>query len=412
MLRLGAVPMRDCTLLERAHQIVVHPAYQQIGHSSLLRRCSDSEDIIVRQRHQAWVSRLPFIHLRFLRSPQLNAVETTELAPGYRIPRIVRGGWQLAGGHGEVDRARAVDDIAAFVDAGLDTVDGADIYTGVEAIYGDFNARRRSAGQPLLQVHTKCVPDHDDLARVDAAYIRRIVERSLQRLRTERLDLVQFHWWDYRVPGMTGAALALAALQREGLIRLVGGTNFDTPQTRALRDAGVPLASMQVQYSLLDRRPARSLAATGVPLLCYGTLAGGFFSERWLGAPDPGAELSNRSLIKYKLVIDDFGGWSAFQALLRACKTIADRHGTNIAAVATRWVLDQPGVAAAIVGARYADHLQQTLAVFGLRLEAQDHALLAPILAAHPGPEGDSYSLERDKTGRHGRIMKYNLNKS
>ena len=61
-------------------------------------------------------------------------IETVELAPGYRIPRIVRGGWQLAGGHGEVDRERAVRDIAAFVDAGLNTFDCADIYTGVEAI--------------------------------------------------------------------------------------------------------------------------------------------------------------------------------------------------------------------------------------------------------------------------------------
>lgn len=339
-------------------------------------------------------------------------IETYELAPGYRIPRIVRGGWQLAGDHGAVDRQRAVQEIAAFVDAGLNTVDGADIYTGVEAIYGDFNALRRAAGQPPLQVHTKCVPDYDDLPRVDAAYIRRIVERSLQRLRVERLDLVQFHWWDYHVPGCTEAALALSALQREGLIRLVGGTNFDTPHTAALREAGVALASMQVQYSLLDRRPEHGLLALGVPLLCYGTLAGGFFAERWLGAPEPGSELTNRSLIKYKLVIDDFGGWAAFQQLLQALKAIGDKHGVGIATVATRWVLDRPGVAAAIVGARYADHLAQTLAVFRLRLDAEDHARLAPILAAHPGPAGDTYSLERDKTGRHGRIMKYNLNKS
>ena len=338
-------------------------------------------------------------------------IEHFELAPGYRIPRIIRGGWQLAGDHGAVDRERAVAEIAAFVDAGLDTVDGADIYTGVEDLYGDFNARRRAAALAPLQVHTKCVPDFDDLARVDAGYIRRIVERSLQRLRIDRLDLVQLHWWDYRVPGAVDAALALAALQREGLIRLVGGTNFDTPQTAAIRDAGVPLASMQVQYSLLDRRPERSLVALGVPLLCYGTLAGGFFSERWLGAPRPGAELSNRSLIKYLLVIEDFGGWDAFQALLRALKTIGDRHGVGLATVATRWVLDRPGVAAAIVGARYADHLDDTLAVFGLQLDDADHALLAPLLAAHAGSEGDTYSLERDKGGRHGRIMKYNLNK-
>lgn len=358
----------------------------------------------------------------------MSAIETTELAPGYRIPRIVRGGWQLAGDHGAVDRERAITEIGAFVDAGLNTVDGADIYTGVEALYGEFNARRRTSRAPSggapLQVHTKCVPDHDDLPRVDAPYVRRIVTRSLQRLNVERLDLVQFHWWDYAVPGWIEAAQALAALQREGLIAQLGGTNFDTPHTRALLDAGVPLVAMQSQYSLLDRRAEHGFAAMGaqrgVQLLCYGTLAGGFFSERWLGAVEPGTQLSaelgaaltNRSLIKYKLVIDDFGGWAAFQQLLQVLKAIADRHGVRIATVATRWVLDRPGVAAAIVGARYADHLADTLAVFRLKLDAQDHTLLAPILAAHPGPEGDTYTAERDKNGRHGRIMKYNLNKT
>ena len=97
------------------------------------------------------------------------SVQSVELAPGYRIPRVIRGGWQLAGDHGPVDRARAVQEIGAFVDAGLNTVDGADIYTGVEALYGEFNAQRRAAGKPLLQVHTKFVPDYDDLAHVDAA---------------------------------------------------------------------------------------------------------------------------------------------------------------------------------------------------------------------------------------------------
>ena len=343
-------------------------------------------------------------------------MQTVELAPGYRIPRVIRGGWQLAGDHGPVDRARAVQEIGAFVDAGLNTVDGADISTGVEALYGEFNSQRRAAGHPLLQVHTKFVPDYDDLARVDATYARRIVQRSLQRLNTERLDLVQFHWWDYRVPGLVQAALALRELQREGLIAHLGGTNFDSAHTLDMLEAGVPLVSMQVQYSLLDRRPAHALAAAGarhgMQLLCYGTLAGGFFSERWLDQPDPGESLTNRSLIKYRLVIEDFGGWAVFQTLLQVLKTIADRHGVRIATVATRWVLDQPGVAAAIVGARYADHLAQTLAVFALKLDAEDHARLAPLLAAHPGPDGDTYTLERDKSGRHGRIMKYNLNKS
>lgn len=343
-------------------------------------------------------------------------IQTRELAPGYVIPRVIRGGWQLAGDHGPVDRERALSEMASFVAAGLNTVDGADIYTGVEEMYGEFNRRRMAAGQGRLQVHTKFVPDLADLDRVDAAYVRRIITRSLQRLRMERLDLVQFHWWDYAVPGLVEAALALEALRREGLIARIGGTNFDSTQTAAMLDAGVPLVSMQIQYSLLDRRPAGALAALcaerGMQLLCYGTLAGGFFSERWLGQAEPTSGLTNRSLIKYKLVIDEFGGWGAFQALLRLLSDIGRRHGVGIATVATRWVLEQPAVAAAIVGARYADHIEPMLAVFRLQLDRADLAAIDDILAAHPGPAGDTYTLERDKTGRHGRIMKYNLNKT
>ena len=340
---------------------------------------------------------------------------TIELAPSYTIPRIVRGGWQLAGGHGEVREDEALADMQAFVDAGLNTFDCADIYTGVEALYGRFNAQRRAAGLPPLQVHTKFVPDFDDLARVDEAYVRRIVQRSLQRLQLPALDLVQFHWWDYAVPGCVAAARHLVTLQQEGLVRHIGGTNFDSAHTAALLEAGVPLVSMQVQYSLLDRRPEAALVPLaqrhGMQLLCYGALAGGFLTDAWLGAPAPG-ELSNRSLVKYALIIEDFGGWAAFQQLLQTLRRIADRHRTSIAAVATRWVLQRPGVAAAIVGARYARHLADTLAVFSFALDAQDEAELAPLLAAHPGPVGDTYALERDKLGRHGRIMKYNLNKT
>jgi aryl-alcohol dehydrogenase-like predicted oxidoreductase len=348
-------------------------------------------------------------------SAVLSPVETVELAPGYRIPRVIRGGWQLAGDHGPVERERAISDMGVFLDAGLNTVDGADIYTGVEDMYGAFNAGRSAAGLPRMQVHTKFVPDYGDLATVDAAYVRRIITRSLSRLRAERLDLVQFHWWDYGVPRYVETAQALYALQQEGLIARIGGTNFDAAHAAEIMAAGVPLVSMQSQYSLLDRRPAAALAAlgarTGMQLLCYGTLAGGFLSAQWLGRPEP-QDISNRSLVKYKLIIDEFGGWAAFQELLRALQAIAGRRGVSLSSVAVRWVLEQPGVAAAIVGARYADRLASTLEVFRFALDSADHALLQPILDAHPGPGGEVYALERDKNGRHGRIMKYELNKT
>ena len=73
-------------------------------------------------------------------------------------------------------------------------------------------------------------------------------------------------------------------LQQEGKIELLGGTNFDTPHTSELLAAGVPLASMQVQYSLLDARPEHGLVGLcrerDMHLLCYGSVAGGFLSDR------------------------------------------------------------------------------------------------------------------------------------
>jgi aryl-alcohol dehydrogenase-like predicted oxidoreductase len=345
-------------------------------------------------------------------------VERTELAPGYGISRLIRGGWQLAGGHGDVDRDRAIADMAAFVDAGVTTFDCADIYTGVEEMIGAFRAEllrgRGAEALGRLKVHTKCVPDYDLLGRLKKSDLEATIDRSLLRLKTERLDLVQFHWWSYAAPGMIEAALWLKELAEAGKIDRIGGTNFDTASTRAMLEAGVPLVSMQVQYSLLDPRPGNGLtdlcAEAGLKLLCYGTVAGGFLSSRWLGQPDPGADFANRSLVKYKLVIDDFGGWDLFQELLRALDGIARRHAVSLTAVATRWTLDRPHVAGVIVGARYAEHLADNLAVFRFALDDADSAAIDAVLAKRMGPLGDVYALERDKDGRHGRIMKYDLN--
>jgi aryl-alcohol dehydrogenase-like predicted oxidoreductase len=337
------------------------------------------------------------------------SIETIELRPGYRIARLIKGGWQLAGGHGDIDKAAALDDMKAYVDAGLFTFDCADIYTGVEEMIGsllhDIRAR--------LKVHTKFVPDLDILSTITRAHVERIIDRSLHRLRLERLDLVQFHWWNYDVSNDVQTALWLADLQREGKIDLVGGTNFDTAHTAALFDAGVKLASMQVQYSLLDDRPARGMsdlcARHGMKLLCYGTVAGGFLSERWLGQPEPSEPLHNRSLTKYKLIVDDIGGWDWFQALLQTLARIGAKHGRSIGTVASRYVLGLPHVAAAIVGVRSRAHLAEHAAMFDFALDAEDRAHIATILSQRQTLPGDVYALERDRHGRHGSIMKYNL---
>jgi aryl-alcohol dehydrogenase-like predicted oxidoreductase len=307
-----------------------------------------------------------------------------------------------------------------FVDAGITTFDCADIYTGVESLIGQYLGRLRERAGPTavdrIQLHTKFVPDLDTLATLSQADVERAINRSLRRLGVDRLDVVQLHWWDYRIGRVIDVARWLDTLRRAGKIRHLGLTNFDAAHVRTLHRAGLPVVSHQVQYSVLDRRPAGAMAETcahaGIGLLGYGVLAGGFLSERHLGQPPPAPPLENRSLVKYRLIIDEFGGWDLFQDVLRTLNTIAQRRGVGIGAVAIRWVLDQPQVAGVIVGARHARHLDDIRAACALELTDADRAAIAAVQARSSGPTGDVYALERVPGGRHAAIMRYALNRN
>lgn len=361
-------------------------------------------------------------------------VPRVELAPGYSVPQVIHGAWQLSAGHRGAadmpDREEAVQGLLRLAEAGFDTFDCADIYTGVEKLLREvLRAWRRRGGEraaPALRVHTKLVPDLAALPGLDRRYVERVVERSLRRLGVERLDLVQLHWWDWSIRGYVEAAGWLDDLRRAGKVRLVGATNFDAERLAEVLDAGVPVVSNQVQHSVIDRRPEGALAELaerrGVALLGYGALAGGFLTDRWLGAPEPpngikaparapATALPNRSLTKYRLILDEFGPWQLFQDLLQTLARIGRRHRAPLAAVALRAALDRPGAAAAILGATGAHHLPDTLQGLDLHLDAQDRATLEAVLARAQGPAGPVYALERDKKGPHAAIMRYDLNR-
>ena len=336
------------------------------------------------------------------------AVPRRELASGCAVPRIICGCWQLARGHRQAtpDPDAAVRQLQRLVEAGLDTFDCGDIYLGVEELLG-----RLIAVAPGVRVHTKFVPDLDELPRLGRRHVERVVDRSLRRLGVERLDLVQLHWWDYRVRRYLETAVWLDEQRRAGKIRWLGATNFDVPRLAEIVAAGVPLVAHQVQYSLLDRRPERGMVELcrehGIHLLAYGTLAGAFLTGRYLDRPDPEPPLANRSLVKYRLIIAELGGWSRFQTLLGSLGAIAARHDVSIANVAVRWALERPGVAAAIVGAFDAAHLADNLRVFAFELDGEDRRRLAPF--ADAGPPGDVYAVERVRQGPHGAIIRYDL---
>jgi aryl-alcohol dehydrogenase-like predicted oxidoreductase len=346
-------------------------------------------------------------------------VPRVEISPGYSISRLICGGWQLAEGHNpRVVLEDSAEAILTSIEQGVDTFDCADIYTGVEALFGEIRPRIvKRYGAALarsVKVHTKFVPDLDRLATIDRDYVRSIIERSLTRLRVETLDLVQFHWWDFNIPGYVQTAQMLQELQAEGKIRLIGVTNFDTRHLSELLEAGVPVATHQLQYSLLDMRPENGMAAlceeNGISMLCYGTLAGGFISDRFLGAthaPDPP---ENRSQTKYSLIIEEFGGWGAFQRFLETVRMVADKHGATIANVAEEYILSCPQVAAIIVGSQRPSHISENRRTFSVELDAEDLSTLRIARGSSSWRGGEVYDLERVPGGRHAAIMKYNLN--
>ena len=305
------------------------------------------------------------------------------------VCRILNGMWQVSGAHGAIDPEAALRSMFDYTDAGLTTWDLADHYGPAEDFIGEFRRRLASArGEEALaeiQAFTKWVPSPGPMTR---QIVEGNVDISRRRMGMERLDLLQFHWWDYRDSRYLEALSHLSGLRDEGQLRALALTNFDTQRMRDIADHGIRIVSNQVQYSLIDRRPEVAMAALcreqGNSLLAYGTLCGGLLSDRYLGQPEPtpGA-LNTASLRKYKQMIDAWGGWSLFQELLTALRAIADRYDATIANVAVRYVLDRPAVAGVIVGARLgvAEHITDNLRVFGIQLDDEDLAAIEAVLS-------------------------------
>lgn len=320
--------------------------------------------------------------------------DTIALSDRLTIRRALVGLWQVADieKDGDVmDPELGADHLAAYADAGFDTFDMADHYGSAELITGAFLKRGKTA-----TVCTKWCPVP---GRMTADVVRAGVQERLDRLGVDRVDLLQFHWWSFEHPAWLDALHEMAELREDGLIGEIGLTNFDAAHLHLALADGIPIVSNQVPCSLLDRRATGPLskvcARWGVKLLCYGTLQGGFLSEKWLGQPEP-TDITDWSKMKYKRFIDTAGGWDAYQIVLKAAAEVAHKHDVSIANVATRWVLENDAVAGVIIGARLGEarHSDDNLKLFQFSLDAEDHACLNAAFDATtplPGDCGDEY---------------------
>lgn len=332
---------------------------------------------------------------------------------GYTFNRVINGCWQLSAEHclqGQLDYKDALHAFHMLVDQGFTTFDCADIYTGAEELLGQFVNELKASGnyqEEMIQIHTKFVPDKDVLPVINMKYTEGIVDRSLKRMNREALDLVQFHWWDFNIPGMMETAFDLVELQKKGKIRNIGMCNMDTERMKMMVEAGIPVVSNQAQYSVFDRRPERSLLEYskehGIHTFCFGTLAGGFLDERYMGKEYKAPE--TRSQVKYMQIIEDSLGWEGMQKLLPVLKGIADAHNVSIANVAVQYILRQPSVGAVMVGTRNSKHVESNRRTLEFDLTQEEMDIIRNFINQYPTPEGDCYDLERNSPRYKGIIL-------
>ncbi|MBW4638064.1 MAG: aldo/keto reductase [Gloeocapsa sp. UFS-A4-WI-NPMV-4B04] len=310
-----------------------------------------------------------------------------QLVSDLNICRILNGMWQVSGAHGRIDRKAAIQSMFDYMDAGFTTWDLANHYGPAEEFIGEFRrqliATRGEAALSHLQAFTKWVPRPGKMTK---KLVEENINISRKRMGVDSLDLLQFHWWEYRDHNYLDALKYMAELREEGKIKHLALTNFDTQHLKIIVDNGIKIVSNQVQFSVIDRRPEVQMSQVcqqhDIKLLAYGTLCGGFLADKYLGTEPRGGELTTASLKKYKNMINAWGGWNLFQELLSTLKTIAQKHGVSIPNVAVRYVLDRPAVAGAIIGARLgvSQHIEDNARVFSFTIDTDDRNQIDTVL--------------------------------
>ena len=303
-------------------------------------------------------------------------LETINLADDLKICRILNGMWQVSGTHGQIDKQMAIKSMIDYHNNEFTTWDLADIYGPAESYIGEFRKKINSEQITNTQALTKFVPNPGPMSKSIVEYY---IDQSLQKMNTDTLDLVQFHWWDYNNLSYIDAIEHLFFLKEKQKIKHVGLTNFDTERVKIMTEKGFTPITNQVQYSILDQRAEKLMAPFcekhEIKILAYGVLLGGFFSEKYLKADEPTrADLDTASLQKYYNMIQEWGGWELFQELLDTINTISKKHDCSIANVATKFILDRPAVAGVIIGARLgiSEHIEDNSKAFDVKLNSDD----------------------------------------
>ena len=291
-----------------------------------------------------------------------------------QVSEIALGSWLTFGTHVEREAARVSLDRA--LGAGVNFVDTANVYGfgAAETFLGEALAGRPRGSYVLA---TKLFFPMDDGDRgLSAAQVRKQLDASLRRLRTDHVDLYQCHRYDAETP-LEETVRALADAVRAGKVRWLGFSEWTAAQIRdAARIAeseGLPaFVSSQPQYSILWRDPEGEVIPTcealGIGQIVFSPLAQGVLTGKYApGAPPPpdarGADPTQNAFMLRRNFLAD-GVLAAVQRL----RPIADELGVTMAQLALAWVLRLPNVSAAIVGASRPSQVDDNVAASGVVL--------------------------------------------
>ena len=292
------------------------------------------------------------------------------------------GGWKF--GWGPQDEREAIDAVIKAVDLGINWIDTAAVYGDgkSELIVGRALQELGSSRRPL--VATKCSrvvqPDGDIIGDLSRTNVLREAEASLKRLDVDVIDLYQVHWPQPPEDIEEGWS-AMAELVQQGKVRYIGVSNFNVEQMQRIQSIH-PITSLQPPYSMIVRGVEDAIldfcAEQGIGVICYspmykGLLTGAFSAER-MSQLDPGDHRMNDPNFQFPLL-------ERHLAFVEGLRAIAEQNGRTLAELAIAWVLRQPAVTAAIVGARHPDQIAATAPAADWELNATDIAAIDHLLA-------------------------------
>lgn len=296
---------------------------------------------------------------------------------GIEVPPVIFGGnvfgWT-------VDKATGFRLLDALVDAGLNTIDTADVYSAwvpghqggeSETLIGEWlKARGRRREVVIL---TKCGMEMPGQGKgLSPAWIAKAVEASLKRLNTDVIDLYQAHKDDEETP-IEETLGAFARLIEQGKVRAIGASNYSAPRLKAALEAsarhGLPrYESLQPHYNLMERQIEADLLPLcreqEVGVIPYYALAAGFLTGKYRSEADLSKSVRGaRSVAKY---LDARG-----MRVLAALDAVAARLSATPAQVALAWQLAKPGITAPIASATSPEQLQDLVKAASLRLDRE-----------------------------------------